>query len=101
MENPAMAEALSTDLGDGTLQRALDQVSLEQALRDFEIANARVIDLTRRLVASEHQVVSLQQQVDAATQALTALQAAHEGMQRSTAYRIATRMVQLRKMLRA
>jgi hypothetical protein len=31
----------------------LDKVSLEQALRDFEIANARVLDLTQRLIASE------------------------------------------------
>lgn len=31
----------------------LDRVSLEQALRDFEIANARVLDLTQRLIASE------------------------------------------------
>lgn len=31
----------------------LDAISLAQALRDFEIANARVIDLTQRLIASE------------------------------------------------
>lgn len=31
----------------------LDVISLEQALRDFEVANARVVDLTRRLLESE------------------------------------------------
>lgn len=31
----------------------LDRVSLTQALRDFEIANARVLDLTQRLLESE------------------------------------------------
>jgi hypothetical protein len=31
----------------------LDAVSLTQALKDFEIANARVLDLTRRLIESE------------------------------------------------
>lgn len=31
----------------------LDRVSLQQALRDFEIANARVLDLTQRLIESE------------------------------------------------
>lgn len=31
----------------------LDKVSLQQALRDFEIANARVLDLTQRLIESE------------------------------------------------
>lgn len=31
----------------------LDRVALTQALRDFEIANARVMDLTQRLIESE------------------------------------------------
>jgi len=31
----------------------LDRVNLVQALRDFEIANARVLDLTQRLIESE------------------------------------------------
>jgi hypothetical protein len=31
----------------------LDGLNLAQALRDFEVANARVLDLTRRLVESE------------------------------------------------
>ena len=30
------------------LERQLDRLSLDQALRDFEIANARVMDLTQR-----------------------------------------------------
>jgi hypothetical protein len=33
----------------------LDRISLEQALKDFEIANARVVDLTKRLVESERE----------------------------------------------
>ena len=55
---------------DISLQRAIDQVSLEQALRDFDVANARVIDLTRRLVASEREIVALQRQVDESALAL-------------------------------
>jgi hypothetical protein len=31
----------------------LDRVALTQSLRDFEIANARVLDLTQRLIESE------------------------------------------------
>ncbi len=31
----------------------LDRVNLVQALRDFEIANTRVLDLTQRLIESE------------------------------------------------
>jgi chaperonin cofactor prefoldin len=30
-------------------QQSIDRVSLEQALMDFEVANARVMDLTERL----------------------------------------------------
>jgi hypothetical protein len=33
----------------------IDNLSLEQALRDFEAANARVLDLTQRLLTSERQ----------------------------------------------
>ncbi len=36
-----------------TVSVDLDAVSLQQALRDFEHANARVLDLTHRLVAAE------------------------------------------------
>ena len=38
------------------LERELDRLSVEQALRDFEIANARTIDLTQRLVDLSHEV---------------------------------------------
>jgi hypothetical protein len=37
----------------------LDQISLTQALKDFETANARVLDLTQRLVESERAVREL------------------------------------------
>jgi RNase P/RNase MRP subunit p29 len=33
----------------------LDKLSLQQALRDFETANARVLDLTQRLLRSEQE----------------------------------------------
>jgi hypothetical protein len=32
-------------------QKSIDRVSLEQTLIDFEVANARVIDLTERLTS--------------------------------------------------
>ena len=35
----------------------LDQLSLSQTLLDFEVANARVIDLTRRLTAMNKELV--------------------------------------------
>lgn len=35
----------------------LDRISLEQALRDFDLANARVLDLTGRLTTMNSQLV--------------------------------------------
>jgi hypothetical protein len=37
----------------------LDEINLEQALVDFEIANARVVDLTARLTTLNHEVLRL------------------------------------------
>jgi hypothetical protein len=99
MKEPVTTGSLPAEVEEGLLQRALDQVSLEQSLRDFDIANARVIDLTRRLVASERRVVTLQQQLDENTQALQELRATHEAMRSSAAYRIATRIWTLRNAL--
>jgi hypothetical protein len=42
----------------------LDRVSLTQALRDFEIANARVLDLTQRLVESERRRRELEHELE-------------------------------------
>jgi len=37
----------------------IESISLEQALIDFEVANARVIDLTRRLTSLSQEVLTL------------------------------------------
>lgn len=42
----------------------LDALSLEQALLDAELANARVIDLTRRLLEAHAEVERLRGQLD-------------------------------------
>ena len=100
MENQTSAGQTAKELNDDTLQSAIDRVSLEQALRDFDIANARVIDLTRRLIASEHQVVTLQRGIDEAAQTLRELQTEHHAMRTSAAFRIASRMWNMRNALR-
>lgn len=41
----------------------IDRLSLQQALLDVEVANARVIDLTERLTASNAELRSLRQQL--------------------------------------
>lgn len=40
-------------------QSDLDRVNLVQALKDFEIANARVVDLTGRLSAAANEIAEL------------------------------------------
>ena len=47
------------------LTRRLDALSLQQALIDFELANARVLDLTARVVEATNRGVRLQAEVDA------------------------------------
>lgn len=39
---------------------AIDRLNLAQALRDFEVANVRVVDLTARLTAMHEQMLDLQ-----------------------------------------
>jgi hypothetical protein len=46
-----------------SITETIDRLSLEQALLDVEVANARVIDLTERLTAATAELRSLRQQV--------------------------------------
>ena len=48
------------------LEVELDRLSLEQTLRDFEVANARAVDLTQRLIGLSHEITSLREQLVAA-----------------------------------
>ena len=100
MEDQTAVVQTAKELNDASLQSAIDHVSLEQALRDFDVANARVIDLTRRLIASEHQVVTLQREIDEAAATLRELQTVHHAMRTSAAFRIATRIWDMRNALR-
>lgn len=57
----------------------LNQISLEQALIDFEIANARVIDLTSRLTTLSKEVLTLRGQIEVErTRSATLAQAASD-----------------------
>lgn len=55
--------ALTIDTDE--LTRRLDRLNLTQALLDFEVANARVLDLTARLVESNKRVLTLQAENEA------------------------------------
>jgi len=41
----------------------LDRINLSQALRDFEVANARVVDLTARLTETHQRLVNVQHEL--------------------------------------
>lgn len=58
------------------LSKALDEISLEQALLDVEIATARVSDLTSRLVAARFEVA----EAEASLTYLKAIQAENEDL---------------------
>lgn len=51
---------------EASLQQSLDRLSLTQALLDVEVANARVLDLTARLVEANRRADALRVDVDAA-----------------------------------
>jgi hypothetical protein len=42
-----------------SLTQTVDRISLEQALKDFEVANARVLDLTHRLTELNQELLEL------------------------------------------
>lgn len=57
-----MTKTPETDVESSEFERPgnsvnLDELSLEQSLRDFEIANARVMDLTARLTTMNRDLV--------------------------------------------
>ncbi|HEY5335761.1 MAG TPA: hypothetical protein VIJ71_07040 [Mycobacteriales bacterium] len=83
-----------------TLKEEIDRLSLEQALRDFEIANARVVDLTQRLISSNDKVLSIRRDLDILRVEMAELRATHEAMRGSAAFRIANRIWALRNAAR-
>ena len=89
------------------LTRRLDRLNLTQALLDFEIANARVLDLTARLVDSNKRVLTLQAEADTSRAALdgarvdiTELQRRIAEVEASTTYRTAQKLGSLGRLRR-
>ena len=75
----------------GTTAHSLDQLSLEQALKDVEIANARVIDLTQRLIAAQNRTIELEGLVQGLQAELHELRTRYDQMRNSRAFRMADR----------
>lgn len=65
----------------------LDGISLRQALLDFDVANARVIDLTRRLTAMNKELVQTSTALQKAQMQNRRLQAELKELKESTSYR--------------
>lgn len=75
-----------------TLQAQLDRLSLEQALRDVDVANARVADLTQRLIGLGDELLAARSDLDATRRELAELRATVDRMRSSRAFRLANRI---------
>lgn len=94
-------QALPTERASSDeVQDKLDQISLEQALIDFELANERVVDLTKRLISANEGLAAARAELWERTEELHALQHVHTAMQQSTAFRIATKIWTARNLLK-
>jgi hypothetical protein len=67
------------------LERQIDALSLNQALLDFELANARVLDLTARLVEANTRVLRHQGETDALRAEIAGFQARVDAAQAEVA----------------
>ena len=85
---------------DSSLVEEMDQLSLEQALLDFEVANARVLDLTQRLVELANVNNGQRAEIEHLRLELAALRSVHEQMKSSAAFRIADKVWTIRNALR-
>jgi hypothetical protein len=82
------------------LEEDLDRLSLTQALVDAEMATARVIDLTERLVSERQQIVNLRSELEHLRIEYTQYRVQQELAQSSAAYRLATKIWAVRNALR-
>lgn len=80
----------------GTLQAEMDNVSLRQALIDFEVANARVLDLAQRLVEAQAVIAELRTELESLRIEHAQLTSLHERMKSSRAFRSAEKIWALR-----
>ena len=95
MMQPAPEELTPTaDLGP-----EMDRLSLTQALHDFDVANARVVDLTQRLIGTGRELAAVREQLASLQREHEALRTTHEQMQRSRAFKMANKIWAIRNAL--
>jgi hypothetical protein len=85
-KDAARAETAAADSG-GRNTVDLDEISLRQALLDFDVANARVIDLTRRLTAMNKELVKTTTALQKAQMRNRQLQTELKALKESSSYR--------------
>jgi len=81
------------------LSAELDRLSLSQALRDVEVATARVADLTQRLIGTGDELLSCRRELAALRQEHDEFRAVHDQMRSSKAFRLANRVWAVRNAL--
>ncbi|MDQ6852399.1 MAG: hypothetical protein M3046_01705 [Actinomycetota bacterium] len=97
MESTARRIAASSDT---SLDGQIDSLSLEQALLDFERANARVIDLTQRLLEASDELIELKAKLRIATDELEAIRYENEMIKSSRAFKVLISLRTVRDFLR-
>ena len=99
-EQTADHTSIDSSLETTSLAEQMDRLSLEQALRDFEIANLRVLDLTQRLITATNEINSLRHQLESLRIEHSGLVAREEELSRSRVYKLARMVSDLRRVLR-
>ena len=97
--SPGTGRPTTDEISPTELERELDRLSLTQALRDFEVANARVMDLTQRLIAASNELVTVRQELESLRREHDELRSTHDQMRRSRAFKLANRIWAIRNAL--
>jgi hypothetical protein len=82
-----------------TTEEQLDRLSLTQALVDTDMATARVIDLTERLIDARSQLFDTRSELERLRVEYARHKVEQEQMQRSAAYRLASKIWAVRNAL--
>jgi hypothetical protein len=93
--------ARRVESSDENLDGQLDSLSLEQALLDFERANARVIDLTQRLLEASDELVELKAELRVTTDELEAVRYENHMIKSSRAFKTMIALRRVRDFLRS
>lgn len=81
------------------IDREMDRLSLTQALVDFEVANARVTDLTQRLIEAANEIAALRAELDRRAAEVAEVQKAHRDMVESKTWKLARMIEGFRRLL--